>query len=184
MNYLAILAAYVASFDAEKKEALKAAKLDLSTISEAVSGSDIDADIFKTAFMLTQYATYSEATADNFTEFLRDSVKCTVSVDDYLSYSDEYMDSDGLDEYINMLSPADAFRLGQFSRICWGDEYFILDGYANIQSVSESQIEQDAKDDTGFIESKVEEIKDSCNDYDATAEMIAELATVLVKAGY
>ncbi len=44
------------------------------------------------------------------------------------------MDYDDLEEFISTLDPAEAFRLGKMSTMYYSDEYFYLDGYANLKS--------------------------------------------------
>lgn len=120
----------------------------------------------------------------HFEAFLKDSIACTVSADDYLSYSNDYMDEEGKDAYIDSLTPSEAFQVGRFSNFGIFCHYFRLDGYGHFQGVTDSEIEEAAENDREYLDEKAEEIKAQCEDYEATASMVAELATVLVQAGY
>ena len=73
-----------------------------------------------------------------------------LSDDEKISLWNEYCSENNFDDYIHNFDddffqtflsedPQEAFRLGCFSSINWGDEYLKFNGYGNLESLSEYQ---------------------------------------------
>ena len=143
------------------------------------------------ALMLTAYERYGTVDRDDFIRLLADELTVDESMIseycEYLSDNDDYdnmpMSWDEVEDYINSLSPVDAFNLGQFSNFSYGDDYYRFNGYGNIESINTYSLVKEIAEDTDFCRWYVENyILDDYDEEDIDA-IITE-ANDLIRQGY
>lgn len=196
MNYLQILADYVASFDAEKKEELETAKEQAEEIAENIKGADFNSNIFEDAFMCTQYAGNNYCSREQADQYMKDCLLQSLSDDEiarkYIDFQrneingDDYMTFEELQEDISTYEPHEAFDLGchRNEGFSWGDDYFFIDSYGWLSSISDSKLAETAQNDKDFIDWLFEEFKNNLTDYEALNLTLTRLTDHLTQAGY
>lgn len=99
-----------------------------NVFSDFISESSIDESIFDVIDKLHDYDLDDDG----------DIIALFNEACDDLSYHDDRIYSmDELDEVLEGMSKEDVFRLGCYSDINWSDDYFVFNGYGNIETISD-----------------------------------------------
>lgn len=119
-------------------------------------------DLKKLGFMATQYEKFGEITEDEIIEAFIDE-ELEIDIDMLLDYN-EYLSRDGyetyftdLDEALAGYTPLEIIQKTYFGNFNYSADYFKFNGYANIDSFTESQIVEEMKSDREFLRWYVEE---------------------------
>lgn len=145
-----------------------------------------DAETIENAYQLTAYARYGVVSDDDLKEYLANEVaREEVTISDYNEYRaengyEEFIEMDSVEEFIKSMNPLDAFRMGRYSEFCMTDDYFVINGYGNIESRTDSSIEKEMQDDLDFLKWYTE--NNIMDDYDA--DDIIDACNILLSAGF
>lgn len=119
-------------------------------------------DLKNLGFMSTQYEKFREITEAEIIEAYIDE-ELEVSIDLLADYN-EYLSENGyetyftdLDEVLAGCTPLEIIQKTYFGNFNYSDDYFKFNGYANIDSFTESQIVDGMKSDREFLRWYVEE---------------------------
>lgn len=146
-----------------------------------------DAETIEIAYQLTAYARYGVVSEDDLREYLANEVaREEVTLSDYNEYLtaegyEGYWDMDELDEFISQMSPAEAFRIGRFSKFSENDDFFTFNGYGNIVSCTARAVEKEMHDDAAFLKWYIDE-NNIMDDYEV--DDIIDACDILLRVGY
>ena len=80
-------------------------------------------------------------TVEQLREMLQEVNGWDSSLEDY-----DYMEMGQLDEMLNSVEPTEVLRMAHFGEFNWSDDYFIINVYGNLESISEFEFEDMLKD--------------------------------------
>ena len=75
------------------------------------------------------------------------------SLEDY-----DYMEMEQLDEMLNSVEPTEVLRMAHFGEFNWSDDYFTINVYGNLESISEFEFEDMLKDNHDEIVERYNEL--------------------------
>jgi hypothetical protein len=141
------------------------------------------------ALMITQYERFGTVGRDEYLEnFIHEELE--IDCDDMLSSynewllnehrGDDYIYTD-LEEMLHGYSTTDIVRIIAFGKYNALDNYYRFDGYGNMESLTDTEIEDEMKDNTAFLEWYIEE--NDLIDWEEAEQDIAD-ANELIKQGY
>lgn len=141
------------------------------------------------ALMITQYERFGTVGKDEYLEnFIHEELE--INCDDMLSSYNEWMlENHNADDYIytdleEMLqgySAMDIVRMVSCGEFSYADDYYRFNGYGNLESLTDTEIEKEMRDNTAFLEWYIEE--NDLIDWEE-AEQDIEDANELIKQGY
>ena len=140
------------------------------------------------ALLLTQYETCGTVGRDEYIEnFIHENLDVDISMlSDYNewlinnNYGDDYI-YDNIEE---MLEGCDTMRIIQatyFGNFNYADDYYKFNGYGNVDSMTDTEVIKEMKDNRDFLEWYIEE--NDLIDWDEADEDIKE-ANKLIRKGY
>ena len=141
----------------------------------------------ETALLLTQYEKYGTVGHEEYIEnYIHEEMEIDISMlsdyNEWLSnnYPDDYIYSD-LEEMLEGYSTYQIIQKTYFGNFNFSDDYYRFNGYANIDSLTDTEIIREMKDNREFLEWYIEE--NSLIDWEE-AEKDIEEANNLIKQGY
>ena len=157
---------------------------EIDYLNSLVSGNSEENNVFDFAYQLTAY----EQGYIDYEKGLIESLYLSMDIDKYNDYliENRYEEFKPFDEYtINeyFVTPYEALRACQFGSVSFNDDWFKLDGYANIETYSNSEIESEMEQNNNFKKWLVEQ------DYaefleDDVREDILKLTRHLINQGF
>lgn len=144
------------------------------------------------AFMATQYDDIAHSVDGAIMHALGDEIIEDMSDDEilakYFEMRDEYayeefyaLDDDTLDDVLSSYSPNEVVRMALFGKFNYNDDYFTFDGYGNLESYTETELADEARNDSDFRQYLTSE----CSDYDMDwLEDVRTLFLKYLKEGY
>ena len=141
------------------------------------------------ALLITQYERYGSVGHDEYLEnFIHEelSIDCDDMLGDYNEWlleqnnADDYIYTD-LDEMLQGYSAMDIVRMVSCGEFNYADDYYRFDGYGNIETLTDTEIEQEMRDNTAFLEWYID--KYDLIDWDEAEQDINE-ANDLIRQGY
>ena len=75
------------------------------------------------------------------------------SLEDY-----DYMEMEQLDAMLNGVEPTEVLRMAHFGEFNWSDDYFTINVYGNLESISEFEFEDMLKDNHDEIVERYNEL--------------------------
>lgn len=115
-------------------------------------------------FMATQYERYGNITESEVIDaFIDEELDVTIEM---LGDYNEYLSENGCETYFNMeeldkvlggLTPLQIIQKTYFGNFNWSDDFCKYNGYENIDSFSETQIEDEMREDRNFLRWYVEQ---------------------------
>lgn len=141
------------------------------------------------ALLITQYERFGTVDRDEYIEnFIHEELE--ISCDEMLSAynewllnehrADDYIYSD-LEEMLQGYGTMDIVRMVAFGKYNALDDYYRFDGYGNLESLTDTEIEQEMQDNTTFLEWYIEE--NDLIDWDDAEKDITD-ANELIAMGY
>lgn len=161
-------------------------------LNEVLNDAGIEMDAKELAFQLTAYENgyinYEKGLCDIIVNEKMEDLEESELISLYNNYLIENayecyyeFDQDFFNEYFE--TPYEAARATQFGNVHWSDEYIKFNGYGNLESCSEYRLIKEAKQETGLIESILENEYSELLENDFK-ESIIKMVYDLVKAGY
>ena len=140
------------------------------------------------ALMITQYERYGTVGRDEYIEnFIHEELSVDISMlSDYNEYllnnnnGDDYI-YDDLETMLSGFSTMEIVRATHFGNFNYSDDYYVFNGYGNIDSMTDYEVIKKMENDTDFLKWYIEE-NDLINWDDADKDI--EDANELIKKGY
>ena len=95
-------------------------------------------------------------TTEQLNEMAREVNGWDSSLKDY-----DYMEMEQLDEMLNGVEPTEVLRMAHFGEFNWSDDYFTINVYGNLESISEFEFEDMLKDNHDEIVERYNELVES-----------------------
>lgn len=141
-----------------------------------------------TALLLTQWETVGTVGRDEYiSNYIAEELEIDISMlSDYNewllnnNYGDDYI-YDDLEMMLEGFSAMEIVQKTYFGNFNYADDYYKFNGYANIDSMTETEIIQEMRDNREFLEWYIEE--NELIDWDEAEQDIDE-ANELIKQGY
>ena len=92
-------------------------------------------------------------TVEQLREILQEVNGWDGSLEDY-----DYMEMEQLDEMLNSVEPTEVLRMAHFGEFNWSDDYFTINVYGNLESISEFEFEDMLKDNHDEIVERYNEL--------------------------
>ena len=92
-------------------------------------------------------------TVEQLREMLQEVNGWDSSLEDY-----DYMEMGQLDEMLNSVEPTEVLRMAHFGEFNWSDDYFTINVYGNLESISEFEFEDMLKDNHDEIVGRYNEL--------------------------
>ena len=92
-------------------------------------------------------------TVEQLREMLQEVNGWDSSLEDY-----DYMEMEQLDEMLNGVEPTEVLRMARFGEFNWSDDYFTINVYGNLESISEFEFEDMLKDNHDEIVERYNEL--------------------------
>lgn len=162
-------------------------KLDYTfeELNEILKYNNVEFDCYNLAYQLTAY---ERCGMIEYHEGLRDLLGVSFTVDDYNNFlsCNNYgiyytFDEETFNQFFD--NPWEAMRACHFGEVSFLNEYFTFNGYGNIETKSESDIINEANEDTDFIEMLLEEQHEDLFEDDFMVSIVL-MALYLVKQGF
>lgn len=189
MNYLQILAAYVASFDAEKKQTFEHASKDGMAVLYAAAAVE-SVSIQHLAFMATQESgdvkKYLKDVVRNSPHFHNPSETLVSIFNDYMddAQDNRFMTYEEFAQELKGLDPLDIFSAGLRSEpFNWYGDYFRHEDGNYYKGYTVRQAGADICQNSDFIDWYINSVMENDSAREAV-EFASELSRVLIKAGY
>lgn len=140
------------------------------------------------ALLITQYEKFGTVGHDEYIEnFIHEELNISIDMlSDYNEYLLENNDADNyiyddLEEMLQGMSTMEVVRCTYFGKFNYCDDYYMFNGYGNVDSMTDTEVERLMKNDTDFLKWYIE--KYDLIDWDE-AEQDIEEANELIAAGY
>ena len=95
-------------------------------------------------------------TVEQLREMLQEVNGWDSSLEDY-----DYMEMGQLDEVLISVEPTEVLRMAHFGEFNWSDDYFTINVYGNLESISEFEFEDMLKDNHDEIAERYNELVES-----------------------
>ena len=95
-------------------------------------------------------------TVEQLREMLQEVNGWDSSLEDY-----DYMEMGQLDEILISVEPTEVLRMAHFGEFNWSDDYFTINVYGNLESISEFEFEELLKDNQAEITERYNELIES-----------------------
>ena len=92
-------------------------------------------------------------TVEQLREMLQEVNGWDSSLEDY-----DYMEMGQLDEMLNSVEPTEVLRMAHFGEFNWSDDYFTINVYGNLESISEFEFEELLEDSQDEIVERYNEL--------------------------
>lgn len=141
------------------------------------------------ALLITQYERFGTVGHDEYLEnYINEelSINCDDLLGDYNEWlleqnnADDYIYTD-LEEMLQGYSSMDIVRMVACGNFHYCDDYYRFDGYGNIETLTDTEIEKEIRNNTAFLKWYIE--KNDLIDWDEAEQDIKE-ANKLIAAGY
>ena len=73
----------------------------------------------------------------------------------------DYMEIEQINELFHSVEPLEILRMAHFGEFDWNDDYFIVNDYGNLESISEFEFEELLKDNQAEITERYNELIES-----------------------
>lgn len=140
------------------------------------------------ALLITQYERFGTVGKEEYLEnFINEELEVSIDMlgdyNEYLlenNYADNYI-YDDLEEMLQGMSTMEVVRCTYFGKFNYCDDYYMFNGYGNVDSMTDTEVERLMQNDTAFLKWYIE--KYDLIDWDE-AEQDIEEANELIAAGY
>ena len=95
-------------------------------------------------------------TVEQLQEMLQEVNGWDSSLEDY-----NYMEMEQLDEMLNGVEPIEILRMAHFGEFNWNDDYFTINGYGNLESISEFEFKKELEDNHDEIVERYSQLVES-----------------------
>ena len=95
-------------------------------------------------------------TVEQLREMLQEVNGWDSSLEDY-----DYMEMGQLDEVLISVEPTEVLRMAHFGEFNWSDDYFTINVYGNLESISEFEFEELLKDNQAEITERYNKLIES-----------------------
>ena len=140
------------------------------------------------ALLITQYETVGTVGKEEYLEnFIHEELEISIDMlSDYNEYLLENNDADNyiyddLEEMLQGMNAMEVIRCTYFGNFNFNDNYYMFNGYGNVDSMTDTEVERLMQNDTDFLKWYIE--KNDLIDWDE-AEQDIEEANELIAAGY
>lgn len=146
-------------------------------------------EIVHHAFMLTQYEKYGSVSLSDLDEYLINEIMddpCYADISEYLDENcyDPVYPLELLNDLLYGIEPEQIVRMTVFGNVSFADDYVTFDGYANLETMTESElIERYGKDTKRYILESGNASGTAADILD-DSEIIIETANMLILEGF
>ena len=95
-------------------------------------------------------------TVEQLQEMLQEVNGWDSSLKDY-----DYMEMEQLDEMLNGVEPTEVLRMAHFGEFNWNDDYFTINRYGNLESISEFEFKKELEDNHDEIVERYSQLVES-----------------------